>query len=63
MKITDYLAADGFVIEEVVNESRDDPYFTRRSSAVTDAQFNILFDNGRDWLFTTTRFISIAPLS
>jgi hypothetical protein len=62
LKITDYLAADGSLIEEVINETRDDPYLHSAFHAGTDAQFNILFDNGRDWLFTATRFISIAPL-
>jgi hypothetical protein len=62
LKVTDYYAADGSLIEEVINESRDDPFLHSAFHAGTDAQFNILFDNGRDWLFTATRFISIAPL-
>lgn len=62
LKITDYLAGDGSLIEEVVNENRDDPLLDSAFHFVTDGQGNILADNGRDWLFTTTRFISIAPL-
>lgn len=62
LKITDYFAADGSFIKEVINENRDDPLLDSAFHFGVDAQGNILFDNGRDWLFTASRFISIAPL-
>jgi hypothetical protein len=62
LKITDYFAADGSFIEEVTNESRDDRYLHAAFHVGTDAAGNILFDNGRDWFLTASRFIDIAPL-
>jgi hypothetical protein len=59
-KVTVYLAADGSLIEEVINENRDDPLLDTAFHTGIDAQGNTLFDNGRDYFFAATRLISIA---
>jgi hypothetical protein len=62
-KLIDYLAADGSIIREVEIENRRlSPYLHATFRAVTDAQGDIVFDSGRDWLFTARHPLDITPL-
>jgi hypothetical protein len=62
-KLIDYLAPDGSVIKEVEIENRSSsPYLHATFRAVTDAAGNIVFDSGRDWLFTAHHPLDISSL-
>jgi hypothetical protein len=62
-KLIDYLAPDGSVIKEVeIENRRSSPYLHATFRAVTDAAGNIVFDSGRDWLFTAHHPLDISPL-
>jgi len=62
-KLIDYLALDGSVTKEVeIENRRHSPYLHATFRAVTDAAGNIVFDSGRDWLFTARHPLDISPL-
>jgi hypothetical protein len=61
-KITDYYAPDGTFLQEDIIESRDDRYLHAAYHLRLDANFNIVFDSGRDWLTIASRPIDVQPL-
>jgi hypothetical protein len=62
-KLIDYLGPGGSVTKEVeIENRRSGPYLHATFRAVTDAAGNIVFDSGRDWLFTARHPLDISPL-
>jgi hypothetical protein len=61
-KITDYFASDGTFLKEVIIESRDDRYLHAAGRFGTDANVNVLFDNGRSWFLDASHVIDLQPL-
>ena len=62
-KLIDYLAPDGSVTKEIeIENRRSSPYLHATFRAGTDAEGNIIFDSGRDWLFTSRHPLDIGPL-
>jgi hypothetical protein len=62
-KLIDYLAPDGSITKEVeIENRRRSPFLHATFRAVTDAAGNIVFDSGRDWLFTAHHPLDISPL-
>jgi hypothetical protein len=61
MEVTDYYAPDGSFIKETEEGVRTG-FFKAAFRSVTDNEFNIVFDVGRDWLLTAKHPISIAPV-
>ena len=51
-RITEYFAPDGSFIKVVENESRDNPLLHAAFHIGVDAEENVLFDSGRDWVLT-----------
>jgi hypothetical protein len=60
--VTDYYAADGTLLKDVENESRDDPLPHAAVHAVTNGDEDLVLDAGRDWLTTATHVLDIGPL-
>jgi hypothetical protein len=61
-RVTDYFATDGSLIKTVENESRDNSLLRAAFHIGVDAQGNVLFESGRDWIPTASHVIDIAPL-
>ena len=61
MQITDYYASDGSFIKETEEGVRTG-FFKAAFHTVTDSQFNIVKDVGRDWLIISKHPISIEPV-
>jgi hypothetical protein len=61
-KITDYYAPDGTFLQEDIIESRADRYIHFAYHLRADANGNIVFDSGRDWLMIASRPVDIQPL-
>jgi hypothetical protein len=60
-EVTDYFAPDGSFIKETEEGVRTG-FFKAAFRSVTDSEFNIVFDVGRDWLLTAEHPVSIAPV-
>ncbi|MGE5733819.1 MAG: hypothetical protein ACM34E_01905 [Acidobacteriota bacterium] len=62
-QLIDYFAADGSTIKGVEIENRRlSPYLHATFRAVTDTNGNLVFDSGRDWLFTARHPLDISAL-
>ena len=61
MQITDYYASDGSFIKETEEGVRTG-FFKAAFHTVTDSEFNIVKDVGRDWLIISKHPISIEPV-
>jgi len=62
-RLIDYLAADGSLTKEVeIENRRSSPYLHATFRAVTNSDGQIVFDSGRDCLFTARHPLDIAPL-
>lgn len=58
-KITDYFASHGTFLKEVIIESRDDRFLHAAGRFGTDANVNVLLDNGRNWFVDASHVVDL----